>query len=100
MVKIRLTRCGRRNSPFYRIAVYDARTRRDGRSIEIVGYYDPRNKDPKQQIHVEAERISYWLGQGAQPSETVESLIKKAGYNFGTKQWKEQPKPKAEAAAQ
>jgi small subunit ribosomal protein S16 len=80
---MRLTRCGRRNSPFYRIAVFDQRERRDGRSIEILGHYDPRNKDEKKQVVMKKDRVKYWLSQGAAPSETVRSLIKRQGYNFG-----------------
>jgi small subunit ribosomal protein S16 len=87
MVRLRLTRCGRKNAPFYRIAAFDGRTRRDGKSIEILGWYDPRNKDQSQQISLNRERIAHWLGKGAQPSETVRSLLKNNGYSFRTHQW-------------
>ncbi len=78
-VKIRLARLGRRNRPYYRIGAYDNRTRRDGKAIEFLGTYDPLNKDETKQSTVNAERVSYWLSVGAQPSETVTTLIKKAG---------------------
>ena len=73
-VKIRMARYGKRNSPFYRIVVADKEKPRDGRFLEIVGIYDPRNKDQK--IKVDQERIKYWTGKGATPSETVANLLK------------------------
>ena len=57
----------------------DARSPRDGKPIEELGYYHPCNKDESQQVNLNAERIQYWLGVGAQPSETAAALIKKAG---------------------
>jgi len=78
-VRIRLTRMGRRNRPYYRIGAYDNRTRRDGKAIEFLGTYDPLVEDEAKQSNVDAERISYWLSVGAKPSETVASIIKKAG---------------------
>ena len=57
----------------------DIRTRRDGREIEQLGFYDPCNKDEDKQFHVKADRVQYWLSVGAQPSETVAALLKKAG---------------------
>ena len=74
-VKIRLTRKGAKKSPFYRVVVADSEAPRDGRFIEVVGTYDPRT-DPAE-IKLKQERLDYWLGQGAQPSDTVRSLIKK-----------------------
>jgi small subunit ribosomal protein S16 len=76
MVRIRLTRRGRKKLPFYRIVVADSRAPRDGRNIEQIGYYDPM-KDPVV-IKVDLERVDHWIGQGASPSETVAALIKKA----------------------
>jgi small subunit ribosomal protein S16 len=67
---------GRKKHPFYRIVAADQRAPRDGRFIERLGYYDPM-KEPVD-IKVNLERVDYWLGEGAQPSETVSSLIKKA----------------------
>ena len=89
MVRIRLTRIGRRHKAIYRIGVFDSHTRRDGRSVEIVGHYDPANPDPAKEMKIEKERISYWLDRGAQPSETVASIIKKMGYDSKTKTWKD-----------
>jgi small subunit ribosomal protein S16 len=78
-VRIRLTRLGRRNRPFYRIGAFDNRSRRDGSPIEHLGTYDPINSDEAKQVVLKEERIRYWLSVGAKPSETVASMIKKAG---------------------
>jgi small subunit ribosomal protein S16 len=77
-VKIRLQRGGATHAPHYRVVVTDVRSPRDGRFVERVGSYDPKNKDESRQLKLEMERIDYWLGVGAQPSDTVRSLIKKA----------------------
>lgn len=79
MVRIRLKRFGRTHSPAYRLCAMDARTPRNGRAIEELGTYQPCNKDESKQVKLNAERIAYWLGVGAQPSETAAALIKKAG---------------------
>ncbi len=76
MVRLRLTRMGRKKKPFYRIVAADSRSPRDGRCIEQLGYYDPMKKPVD--IKVDLERVDHWIGVGAQPSETVASLIKKA----------------------
>jgi small subunit ribosomal protein S16 len=76
-VKIKLTRLGKIRNPQYRIAVADARTRRDGRSIEVIGRYHPK-EDPSF-IEVDSERAQYWLGVGAQPTEAVLALLKITG---------------------
>ena len=77
MVKIRLRRLGMKKQPFYRIVVADERTARNGRSIEEIGYYNPL-KQPAE-IKVDNERAKYWLGVGAQPTDTVRILLKKSG---------------------
>lgn len=77
-VKIRLQRGGATHAPYYRVVVADVRSRRDGRFVEKVGIYDPKNKDEDKQLKLELERVDYWLGVGAKPSDTVRSLIKKA----------------------
>jgi len=77
MVKLRLRRMGARNLPFYRIVAVDSRIKRDGKYIECIGHYDPK-PDPSA-ITIETERAIYWLGVGAQPTETVRSLLRKAG---------------------
>jgi small subunit ribosomal protein S16 len=76
-VKIKLTRLGKIRNPQYRIAVADARTRRDGRSIEVIGRYHPK-EDPSL-IEINSERAQYWLGVGAQPTEPVLALLKITG---------------------
>ncbi|MEC9081404.1 MAG: 30S ribosomal protein S16 [Verrucomicrobiota bacterium] len=76
MVKIRLRRFGKRNTPVYRVVVADGRSPRDGRIIEEVGTYDPLLKNNN--FKLKLDRVDYWLGVGAQPSDTVASFIKKA----------------------
>ena len=76
-VRLRLKRMGRRHRPFYRVAAMDARRQRDGRVIEELGYYDPMTSDQTKQIHLDQERVDYWLSVGAQPSDTVRRLIER-----------------------
>ena len=78
-VRIRCKRMGRRNRPFYRISVFDSRTRRDGRSIEDIGTYDVMAADDSKVYSLKTDRLKYWLSVGAKPSETVASIIKKLG---------------------
>lgn len=78
MVRIRLKRLGRRNRPFYRINAVDIRTKRDGKVLENLGWYDPVSQDETKQVQLHAERIKFWLGQGAVPSDTVNDLLAKA----------------------
>ena len=77
MVKIRLKRMGKKGAPTYRIVVADVRSPRDGRFIDEIGFYDP-TKDPSV-IKVDQEKAATWLGNGAQPTETVAKLFKQAG---------------------
>lgn len=77
MVKIRLKRMGAKKSPFYRIVVADSRYPRDGRFIEQIGTYNPLT-DPST-INVDSEKALKWLGQGAQPTDTVKELLKVSG---------------------
>ena len=72
-VKIRLARQGAKKAPFYRVVVANSRNARDGRFIEHIGIYDP-TRSPAE-VRFEMDRVDYWLGQGAQPSETVAQLI-------------------------
>ncbi len=76
-VKIRLKRLGKKKSPFYRIVVADARTARNGKSIDEIGTYDP-TKNPSE-FHVDADAVKKWLANGAQPTETVAKILKAAG---------------------
>ena len=77
MVKIRLRRMGAKKSPFYRIIVADSRSPRDGRFIEEVGYYNPMTNPVE--LKVDSEKVEKWLQSGAQPTETVKSLLVKSG---------------------
>jgi len=74
MLKLRLKRTGRKRSPSYRLVIMENTSRRDGRPIEEVGYYDPLTKNSK----FDVEKIKKWLSYGVQPTETVSSLLKKA----------------------
>ena len=75
--KIRLTRMGSKKAPFYRIVVADSRARRDGAFIDVIGTYDP-NRQPAA-VEINAEKAEKWLSTGAQPSDTVKSLLKQQG---------------------
>jgi len=75
-VRIRLRRIGTTNVPSYRIVVADGRSPRDGRFIEQIGTYNPRQADPN--FTVNAERAQYWISKGAQPTDTVRSMLKRA----------------------
>lgn len=75
-VKLRLTRMGRKGEPFYRVVAIDERKARDGQYIECVGFYDP-TKEPAV-VKIDSEKALKWLNNGAQPTETVRSLLKKS----------------------
>jgi small subunit ribosomal protein S16 len=75
--KIKLTRVGKMREPHYRVVVADSRTKRDGRAIETIGEYHPKN-DPSV-IRIDADRAAYWLGVGAQPTEAVTAILKVTG---------------------
>lgn len=77
-VKIRLARRGAKKKPFYRIVVADVEAPRDGKFLEVVGTYDPLQNPAK--IDLKEERIKHWMGEGALPTDTVESLLKKEGF--------------------
>jgi len=76
LLRIRLTRMGAKKKPFYRVVVTERRRARDGRFVEIVGHYSPASNPPA--IELNMDRVRHWLEHGAQPSETVQSLLKKA----------------------
>ena len=75
-LKIRLTRVGTTHQPHYRVVVAEARSRRDGDPVEVIGTYDPRTKG--KQVNLKLDRVDYWLSKGALPSDTLNSMIKKA----------------------
>ena len=77
MVTIRLARSGAKKRPFYHIVAADSRSKRDGRCIERLGYFNPLALGQEQTLKLERERIDYWLSQGARPSARVAKLIKK-----------------------
>ncbi len=76
-LKIRLRKQGRTNRPFFRLVVTESRTRRDGKYIEALGWYNPVEQDAEKVFHVKADRIQHWLDHGAQLSESAEALLNK-----------------------
>lgn len=76
MVTIRLSRGGAKKKPFYQMVVADSRRARDGRFIENVGFFNPMAKGQEEKVRMNIERIEHWIGQGAQPSDRVASLLK------------------------
>lgn len=95
-VKLRLKKMGRRNRPCYRIVAIDSRAPRGGKTIEILGHYDPLPENAT--MVVKKERAEYWLSKGAQPSETVLSILRKSEVDIPikTKRKKRRNKKKAE----
>ena len=104
-VRIRMKRLGRKHRPFYRICAMDSREKRDGKTIEELGTYDPMVREKSERVKVDLERVDYWLSVGAQPSEKVAILIKKVRTNtFGAvkeppKMQEPKPLPEPEAPA-
>ena len=84
MVSIRLSRAGAKKRPFYHLVVTDSRNRRDGRYIERVGFFNPLGKEHEENLRIDVERVDHWIGQGAQPSERVASLLKDASQGSGS----------------
>ncbi|MBN1331623.1 30S ribosomal protein S16 [Candidatus Dojkabacteria bacterium] len=100
MVKIRLTRLGRKNAPFYRVIAIQTREKRDSRAIEQLGTYDP-TQNPSE-FKVDKDRVKYWLGVGAQPTDTVARFLAKEGlYKVEKKKFTKKPgKKKLEKAGE
>lgn len=100
-VRIRLSRCGRKNRPHFRIAVYDSTTRRDGRYIDLLGHYDPLVHDPKSKVKIEADRLAAWVNKGALATPAVAELFRHCGLKMPvapkTAKPKAAEKPKAAA---
>ena len=78
MVSIRLSRAGAKKRPFYHVVVTDSRNRRDGRYIERLGFFNPVAREGQERMRIDRERVDYWVGHGAQPSERVAALLKAA----------------------
>jgi len=76
MVVIRLARGGAKDRPFYNVVVADSRNRRDGRFVERIGFYNPLAAESEEGVRLAMDRVNYWLGVGAQPSDTVARLLK------------------------
>ena len=98
-VKLRLKRMGRSHGAFFRLNAIESRAPRDGRVIEELGLYDPRNKEAGKQFIAKLDRCKYWLDHGAVPSETVSSLLKKNGLEHKSLRLPRPGKPKAAPAA-
>ncbi len=95
MVRIRLRRMGAKKKPFYRIVVANKQSPRDGRFIEVIGTYDPLTEP--ETVKVNSERVAYWLGVGAQPSDSVARMLRKL--NLIDENGKAVVQPEGEAAA-
>jgi small subunit ribosomal protein S16 len=97
-VVLRLMRMGRTNRAFFRVNAVDSRMKRDGRVIEQLGVYDPIEKDAEKAVKIDLDRAKYWLDVGAQPSETVSTLLKKKGLEHKQLNLPKpgKPKPKVE----
>ena len=76
MVSIRLSRAGAKKRPFYHLVVTDSRNRRDGRYIERLGFFNPIATENEERLRIDLERVDFWIGRGAQPSDRVTSLLK------------------------
>jgi small subunit ribosomal protein S16 len=76
MVSIRLSRAGAKKRPFYHLIVTDSRNRRDGRYIERLGYFNPLGTDKEENLRIDLERVDFWIGRGAKPSDRVAALLK------------------------
>ena len=94
-VKLRLKRMGHKNAPFYRLSAIDSRSPRDGRVIEELGHYDPKLKDKAKRFVAKLDRCKHWMDMGAQPSETVSSLLKRSGVEHRMLKLPKPGKPKA-----
>jgi small subunit ribosomal protein S16 len=79
MVKIRLSRGGAKGRPFYHVVVTDQRSKRDGRNIENIGYYNPVASGKDKRLELNVERVKEWVGKGAQLTDKVAALVKEAG---------------------
>jgi small subunit ribosomal protein S16 len=77
-LKIRLTRVGAVHKPYYRVVVAEARSRRDGAAVEVLGQYQPTNKAAGTQVKLDLARVDYWVANGATPTETANAIIKRA----------------------
>ncbi|MCS7034076.1 MAG: 30S ribosomal protein S16 [Phycisphaerae bacterium] len=97
-VKLRLKRMGRSHLAFFRLHAVDSRSPVDGRVIEELGYYHPGHKDPSKQFVANLDRCKYWMDRGAQPTETVSSLLKKSGLDHKMLKLPKPGKPKADPA--
>lgn len=84
-LKIRLRQQGRNNRPFYRVVVADVRSPRDGKYVEALGWYNPFETEQDRALNLQADRLEYWIGQGAEMSENVNSLIKRTAPSIAKK---------------
>ena len=97
-VKLRLKRMGRIHAPFFRLSAIDSRSPRDGRVIEELGHYDPMIKDKSKRFVAKLDRATHWLNVGAIPSETVSTLLKRAGVEHKALRLPKPGKPKVALA--
>lgn len=93
-VVLRCQRRGRKNRPFFRVVAADERAKSDGRVVEVIGFYDPIAKDETKRLKLDAERCQYWVGVGAQITDTVKSLLLSAGVAIPARKKRERKRPK------
>ena len=86
MVVIRLARGGARNRPFYNVVVADSRMPRDGRFIERIGFYNPKAAENEAPLRIKLDRVAHWVSKGAQPSDAVKKLVKRAKHQVTGKE--------------
>lgn len=86
MVVIRLARGGAKNRPFYNVVVADSRMPRDGRFIERVGFYNPKAAESESKFRIQLDRVAHWVSKGAQPSDAVKKLVKRAKHEVTGKE--------------
>lgn len=98
-LKIRLRQQGRTNHHVYRLVVMDSRQARDGKYVELLGWYNPRGNTPEQTVGVKPDRIQHWIGCGAEVTEKVEALLKEAAPEVLRHQREQQQERKVRAAA-
>ncbi len=85
MVRMRLSRAGTKKKPYYHVVVADSRSKRDGKNIDVLGYYNPIHPDEEKQYKLNEEKVLHWHQRGAQPSDTVRALIRKQGIQLSSK---------------
>lgn len=98
MVRIRLSRVGRHALPLFRIVATDSRSPRDGKNLEVLGTYNPKGVSLDQKLKIKEDRIKFWIGKGAQPSDRIWNMLRKKGINKANTKPAQTVAPKASGA--